>query len=435
MSLIPAGTDSVSGLFKSAAQAGDVLQLPNPSATTLGGVESIAAVSHNFLTSISTLGVPTLAQPAFTDISGSVAAGQMPALTGDVTTSAGAIATTLATVNSNVGSFTSANITVNGKGLITAAANGTGGGTPGGTSGQSQYNNAGSFGGYTVSGDATLNTSTGALTFGTVNSNVGSFTSANITVNAKGLITAAANGTSTAGGSTGQVQYNNAGALAGVTGITLSSGTLSTISFANIYQINNAMQMFDGASTKAADVPARRLWDNAGTGLSIDWNSRIGVNSAGTTMLDWSSTSGIQTTKFFKYNTVPLQGNGLISIPGWGPRVVGATAAQTLATFLPTADGSFYVSANLLVTTATLFSVSVTCTYTDEGGTSRTATLSFSQLTGTILNLITNTQGAGPYEGIPLHIRVKGNTTITIQTAGTFTTVTYNGEGSISQIA
>lgn len=44
-----------------------------------------------------------------------------------------------------------------------------------------------------MSGDATL-ANTGAITFGTVNSNVGSFTAANITVNAKGLVTAAANG-------------------------------------------------------------------------------------------------------------------------------------------------------------------------------------------------------------------------------------------------
>lgn len=46
-------------------------------------------------------------------------------LTGDVTSSGNA--TTLATVNSNVGSFTNANITVNGKGLITAASNGSAG--------------------------------------------------------------------------------------------------------------------------------------------------------------------------------------------------------------------------------------------------------------------------------------------------------------------
>jgi hypothetical protein len=88
-----------------------------------------AAVSNNFLTAISAAGTVTTAQPAFTNLSGSVAASQMPALTGDVTTSAGAVATTLATVNSNVGSFGSATqvgtFTVNAKGLITAASNTT----------------------------------------------------------------------------------------------------------------------------------------------------------------------------------------------------------------------------------------------------------------------------------------------------------------------
>src|SRR5215472_1524431 len=50
---------------------------------------------------------------------GTLAAARHPALTGDVTCAAGTVATTLATVNANVGTFQG--ITVNAKGLVTAA--------------------------------------------------------------------------------------------------------------------------------------------------------------------------------------------------------------------------------------------------------------------------------------------------------------------------
>lgn len=50
---------------------------------------------------------------------------QRSALTGDISASAGSNTTTLATVNSNVGSFTNASVTVNAKGLVTAASSGT----------------------------------------------------------------------------------------------------------------------------------------------------------------------------------------------------------------------------------------------------------------------------------------------------------------------
>lgn len=43
--------------------------LPNPSASSLGGTQSIAPVAHKFLTSISAFGVPAAAQPATTDLS------------------------------------------------------------------------------------------------------------------------------------------------------------------------------------------------------------------------------------------------------------------------------------------------------------------------------------------------------------------------------
>lgn len=98
-------------------------QLPNPSASTLGGIQSYAAVSNQWIRSISTSGVPASSQPAFTDISGSVAASQMPALTGDITTSAGAVATTLATVASagTTGSSTATPVvTIDAKGRTTS---------------------------------------------------------------------------------------------------------------------------------------------------------------------------------------------------------------------------------------------------------------------------------------------------------------------------
>lgn len=61
-------------------------------------VVSDTGASNNFLTAISAAGVISKAQPAFTNISGSVAASQMPALTGDVTMTAGQTVTVLANI-------------------------------------------------------------------------------------------------------------------------------------------------------------------------------------------------------------------------------------------------------------------------------------------------------------------------------------------------
>lgn len=108
-----------------------------------------------------------LSSADWSTFNGKQAAGNyITALTGDATASGpGSVALTLATVNGNVGTF--ASVTVNAKGLVTAAT--------------------------ALSGDAT--TSGAALTLATVNGNVGSFGSATaastFTVNAKGLITAA----------------------------------------------------------------------------------------------------------------------------------------------------------------------------------------------------------------------------------------------------
>lgn len=66
---------------------------------------------------------------ALLDASARLVSTHFPALTGDITTTAGALATTLATVNANVGTFgsttQSVQVTVNAKGLITAISNQT----------------------------------------------------------------------------------------------------------------------------------------------------------------------------------------------------------------------------------------------------------------------------------------------------------------------
>lgn len=47
-------------------------QLPNPSATTLGGVESLASATHKWINTISTGGVPSATQPDYSDLTGTI---------------------------------------------------------------------------------------------------------------------------------------------------------------------------------------------------------------------------------------------------------------------------------------------------------------------------------------------------------------------------
>ena len=83
-------------------------RLPNPSTTTLGGVQAITAVSHSWVSAISTSGVPALSQPAFTDISGTIASGQVPTLNQSTTGTAANVTGIVAIANGGTGQTTAA---------------------------------------------------------------------------------------------------------------------------------------------------------------------------------------------------------------------------------------------------------------------------------------------------------------------------------------
>ena len=143
--------------------------------------------------------------------------------------------------------------------------------------------------------------------------------------------------------------------------------------------------------------------------------------------------------KLTAYNGVNTAGNGVPIIVAQDRTVAATAAVASIATYTVGAnDGTFEVSANVLVTTATTHSFTLTCAYTDEGNSARTLTLTFGLVAGGVTTTaVANATGTVPYHGVPVTIRCKAATTITIASAagGTYTTVVYNAEGIIKQLA
>lgn len=235
--------------------------------------------------------------------------------------------------------------------------------------------------------------------------------------------------------------YLGANAVTG-SGITvLSSGNVGIANGSPSYaldvigDINASGNLISGSLVYA---PSAVLFGTTGSNSKIQESSTGHLDFLNRDNTDWINVKlkNLEITgKDTLYKGITTTGWGVPAIYGTGRSSAQTAAVASVATYtVGAADGSFLVSANILVTTATLHSFTATVTYTDEGNTSRTVTMQFSTIAGAFVTAMTNAQGTVPYEGVPLHIRAKASTAITIATTGTFTTVTYNVEGSIMQI-
>ncbi|HUK60239.1 MAG TPA: hypothetical protein VLV50_13495 [Stellaceae bacterium] len=259
-----------------------------PATGALGGVESVGAVSHNFLTGISTAGVPSQAQPAFTDISGTAQVAQG----GTGVTSAQGNGTKVQLSTGSTTTNDCVKFDANGNTIDAGAACGSGGGSGVNQAlfGNGSDGNLNSgFGTVTVTRDAQYNN----VTIGATD---------HIITQGNRLFVAGTWDVSSAGASA--IEYRTTATRTGTAASGATGGTFVTplrSVFAPVcYQggSGGASSATTGSAGGGADNPTNNAGEYSATGFPAGSTGGAGTNAAG-------SAAGINSTGFAVTLVVP----------------------------------------------------------------------------------------------------------------------------------
>lgn len=335
---------------------------------------------------------------------GTVPAARMPAFTGDITTTAGAVATTLATSGVTAGSYTLASITVDAKGRVTSASSGSAPGT--GT----VTHSVGALTGNALvlgngAGDITVLGSLGTTTT-VLHGNAGgapTYAALSLTADVSGILPGANGGTGTAfvafAGPTVARTWTGPDANAtlltsaatvttvqGGTGLNVP-GTAGNVLTSDGTNWVSQTLVFSTSSIGAATGTSLTLSSLAGFGtrcLQVDNGGVVGVNASAcgaggggsgdafvaNPLSQFATTTSAQFASVISNET----GTGLVVLnngPTFIAPVLGTPASGTLtnATGLPVATGISGLGTSVATFLATPSSANLRAALTDETGT------------------------------------------------------------------